>query len=460
MARDALPGPGGHPLLGVFLAVRRDPLGFLLESARRYGDVVSMRLGLRRFHLLSHPAHVKQVLQDKHGTYAKSAPAAPVGPVFGQSLTTLDGDQWRRQRRRMQPAFDPKRLLTAVPVVTEATAHMLDRWQRTAERGETIDGMREMWAVSRAIILRMLFGNVMPAEARVVEEALDVVLAHVDRRLWNPLGVFGVSTPVGRRFRNALRTVHRFLSGMIERAHHRLIPPEAVLSQMLDVRDTETGERMTDSELRNELKALLVAGHTTTASALAWACYVLSTQPLAGEQLEREVRQTPGGRCPSVDDLARLPYARMLVSEVLRLYPPTWVTARALLRDEEIGGRHLPAGDTVLLSPYVTQRHPDFWEDPDRFDPERFTVARSAGRPSFAYFPFGGGPRSCIGSGLASVEMQLVVVMVAQRFRLSIPPGRAVDIDPGLTLRPRPGVPLVLQPVDVRFRSASGTVPV
>jgi cytochrome P450 len=251
---------------------------------------------------------------------------------------------------------------------------------------------------------------------------------------------------------------HRNPPLMIERARHRLISQEALLSQLVDARDSETGERMTDWELHHEIKALWVAGHTTTASALAWACYALSTHEMAGEQLEREVHEMLGGRCPGVNDLPKLPYTRRLVSEVLRLYPPTWVTARTLLRDHEVDGRRLPAGDSILLSPYVTHRHPDFWEDPDRFDPERFTVARSVGRPSFAYFPFGGGPRSCIGSGLASVAMQLVVAMVAQRFRLWLAPGCTVDANPGLTLRPRPGVPLVLHPA-IRCESTARLAP-
>jgi cytochrome P450 len=197
---------------------------------------------------------------------------------------------------------------------------------------------------------------------------------------------------------------------------------------------------MSDGELHDELKAFLVAGHTTTASALAWVGYALAVNLEVEQQLKRELRAVLEGRLPSPEDLHALHYTRMLIMEVLRLYPPTWITARTPVEDDEIGGYRIAANAIVLLGPFVTHRHPGFWQDPGKFDPERFSPERSAARPRFAYFPFGGGPRSCIGSGFASLEMQLVVAMMAQRYHLTLVPGCRVNLDPGLTLRPRPGV--------------------
>jgi cytochrome P450 len=442
---QAPPGPRGYPLTGVFPMAWRDPLRFFLESARRYGDVVSMQFGIRRVYLLSHPDDVRHVLQDSQRAYCKRPVATRVRPLFGDSLTTVDGEHWRRQRRLMRPAFQSTTLLRFVPVIAEATAEMLDRWQRIADRGEAMDVLSEMRGLTRAIMLRVLFGDVGPAETRAVGQALELALEHVDRRLWSPLGWLDLPTPGNRRFRHALRTIDAFVSGAVGRARRGVPSPGTLLSVLLNAHDIGSDERMRDTELQDELKALLVAGHTTTASALAWIWYVLFQNPGARQRLQRELHTVLDERLPGPNHLPALQYTRMLIDEVLRLYPPTWVTARMPLDDDAVRGYRISAGSIVLLSPFVTHRHPRFWEDPSRFDPERFTPGRSAARPYFAYFPFGGGPRSCIGSRLALVEMQLAVAMVAQRYQLILVPGARVDVHPGLTLRASPGVPMILR---------------
>jgi cytochrome P450 len=444
---NAAPGPRGYPLIGVFPRARRDPLGFFLDTARRYGDVVSMRFGARRVYLLNHPDDVRHVLQDSQRVYRKGPPATRVRPLFGDSLTTVDGERWRRQRRLMRPAFHATPLLRVLPIITETTAELLDRWRRLAERGEAIDALSEMRGLTRAIILRVLFGDVDPVQARTVGQALEFALEYADRRLWSPLGWLDLPTPGHRRFRQALLTVDRFVSDVVERARRGAPPPGpgTLLSALLTAHDAASGDGMRGPELQDELKALLVAGHTTTASALGWTWYVLSQNPEARQRLHRELRLVLDDRLPGPNDLPALRYTRMLIDEVLRLYPPTWVTARMPLSDDGVRGYRISGGSIVLLSPYVTHRHPSFWEDPDRFDPERFTPERAAGRPRFAYFPFGGGPRSCIGSWLALVEMQLVVAMVARRHELTLAPGSRVDVHPGLTLRASPGIPMLLR---------------
>jgi cytochrome P450 len=441
---DAPPGPRGHPLLGVFPSVRRDPLGFFLESARRYGDVVSMRFGARRVYLLSHPDDVRHVLQDNHRAYGKSAPASRIRPLFGDSLTTIDGEQWQRQRRLMRSALQPKQIGFLVPIVTETAAAMLEQWQRLAARGEAVDAHDEMKGLTRAILLRALFGEVAAADARTVGQALDLALEHADRRLWSPLGWLDVPMPSQRRFRQALRMVDGFVAAMVDGAGRERRASETLLAGLREARDPETGAGMSDEALRDELKAFLVAGQTTTSSALAWVWYVLCERPEAQQTLQRELKTVLGGRRPGADDLPALAYTRRMVEEVLRLYPPTWLTARTPLHEDQVRGQRMAVGSIVLLSPFVTHRHPDFWEEPNRFDPERFTPERSAARPRFAYFPFGGGPRSCIGSWFAAVTMQLVVAMVGQRFALALVPGCRVDSQPGLTLHPGPRLPMML----------------
>jgi cytochrome P450 len=442
-ADDTPPGPRGHPVIGVFLAARRDPVGFFLESMRRYGDVVCMRFGPRRAYLLSHPEDIRHVLEDEQNVYVKAPTAERVRPLFGDSLTAVDGERWQRQRHLIRQAFQPRSLVRALPIVTEATAQMLDRWASIAAHGEPLDVSREMTDLAKLIILKLVFGDVGEAQVRAVGEALEDALRQVNRRMWSPLGLLDIPTPGQRRLEAALRTIDTFIGAAVARARDDAPPAGSLLAALFEAHDARRGERLCDADLCRELKAILFAGHTTTASALAWTLYAVSTHAAAGASVRAEVREALGGRSPGADDLPALARTRRVIDEVLRLYPPTWVTARTPLQDDHIRGHRIAANSIVLLSPFVTHRHPAFWPEPDRFDPDRF--APDARRAPFAYFPFGGGPRSCIGAWLASVEMQLVVGMVAQRYELALVPGSSVAVEPGVTLRPQPGIPMVLR---------------
>jgi cytochrome P450 len=437
--RRAAPGPTGYPLVGVFPRARRDPLGFFMECARRYGDVTSMRLGRQQVYLLSHPDHVKHVLQDKARAYAKGPLATRVRGLFSDSLTLVDGDRWRERRRQVQPAFPPSRQAQFASVVTRATGEMLKRWRPLAERSEPVDAVTEMRRLTQTIIIRACCGEIAAAEIEALSHALDVVVSHVDRSLWSVFGWLEVPTLATARYQRAIGAIDAFISQMVSEARSSAPPPGSLLAALRV--SPATGEPLTDAELRDELKAILVAGHTTTASALAWTWYLLFEHPDARERLEEECGVLLGGRAPGIEKLPDLGYTRRVIEEVLRLYPPTWLTARMPVEDITLAGYTIPAGAIVLLSPYVTHRHPTFWEAPEVFDPDRFAPARAAARPTLAYFPFGGGPRQCIGSAFATTEMQLIVAAVAQCYRLTLVPGVCVIPAAGLTLRPSPAVP-------------------
>ena len=424
--------------MGVFPIARRDPLDFFLDCARRHGDVVSMRLGVHRAYLVCHPDHVKRVLQDNARIYAKGPPAARVHPLFGDSLTVVDGDRWRQRRRQIQPAFHPDQHAAFAAIVGRASAEMLDDWRPRGECGEAIEVGSEMRRLAQTIIIRAVFGEVAPAEIRSISAALDLAVARVDDRLWSALGWLDVPTPAGAQYRRAIQTVSAFVARKVSAARHAGSPPGPLLAPLLDA--------SSDADLHDELKAFLFAGHTTTASALAWTWYTLSEHPDVRRRVEEESRDVLAGRTLGAGDLPRLGYTRRVIQEVLRLYPPTWLTARTPLEDDELGGYRIPAGALVLLSPYVTHRHPAVWEAPERFDSDRFRPESSAGRPAFAYFPFGGGPRRCIGSAFATAEMQCIVASVAQRHRLDLLPGTRVTPAAGLTLHPRSAVPMLLRP--------------
>jgi cytochrome P450 len=442
--RRSPPGPTGYPIVGVFPVARRDPLGFFADCARRYGDVVAMRLGPHRVYLLRHPDHVKHVLQDSAHIYAKGPSAARVRALFGESLTSVDGDRWRRRRREVQPAFQPGQHAHFASIVARAAAELLERWRIPAERGEPVEVVAEMRRLAQTIIIHTCFGEIEAAELDDLVQALDVAVGHVDQRLWSPLGWLDIPSPAGARYQRSLAAVEAFVFRKADESRRSRPTPGTLLAALLEARSARNGPPLTTTELHDELKALLVAGHTTTASALAWTWYVLSEHPDAREQIEDECRAVLGGRAPGMEDLPVLGHTRRTIEEVLRLYPPTWLTARSPVEYDELGGYTIPAGALVLLSPYLTHRHPEIWENPDRFDPRRFTLEGSAARPPFAYFPFGGGPRRCIGSAFAAIEMQLIVATVAQRYRLTLLPGVRVIPAAGLTLRPSPAMPAQL----------------
>lgn len=432
------PGPRGYPFVGVWPQLRRNPLRFLLEAARGFGDVVSLDLGIHRIYLINHPAHIRDILQDHHHNYRKGPSAGRVRPLFGEGLTTSDGEAWRHQRRLMLPVFHHKRILALAPVITEATQEMLERWRPVAERGQPLDIAREMMTLTRTIITRLLFGHALGREVvAALGEALTIVLDETNRRLWTFITPPAfLPTSRNRRLHHALDTLDAIVHRAIEeRRPGSGAEADGLLSLLLALRDEETGEPMADALLRDEVMTLLIAGHTTVAAALAWIWIVLSRHPAEARTLRGELRTTPGDRLGG-QEVPALTYTRLVIDEVLRLYPPTWVTARSPIEDDVIGGYPIPSGSVVLLSPYVMHRHPGFWDDPERFDPGRFTPERADGRPREAYFPFGAGPRACIGQGLALMELEMIVAMVARAYRLRLLPDQEVTAVPALTLRP------------------------
>lgn len=262
-----------------------------------------------------------------------------------------------------------------------------------------------------------------------------------------PFPPLSVPTPRNRRINAAIHTLDAIVQGLIQERRQRAIERGDVLSLLLLARDEETGQGMSDQQVRDEVMTLLFAGHETTSNLLAWTWFLLATHPEVEQRLQAELDAVLGGRLPTVEDLAHLPYGHRVLEETLRLYPPAWSLARKALVDDKVGGYVLPASTIILMSPYVTHRHPAFWEEPERFDPDRFTPERVAVRPRYAYFPFGGGPRQCIGNTFALMEAHLILATVAQRYRLRLVPDHPVEPQALLTLRPRDGLPMLLEGV-------------
>jgi cytochrome P450 len=441
------PGPSGHLLSGVLPEVRRDVLGFLTGTQRQYGDVARYRLGPITSHLLSHPDAVRHVLQENVANYTKDHPVYAMARwVAGNGLLTSTGSFWLRQRRLAQPAFHRQRIAAMGAQMVRASSRMVEGWEARAARGEPVRMVDEMMRLAFGIVGEALFGTELGAQATSVGQSFSVLNEEVVTR-FRTFRVLPPVLPFGRdrTFREALRALDATVFHIISERRRTGEDTGDLLSMFMRVRDEDTGEQMNDRQLRDEVLTMMIAGHETTATALSWVWTLLEQNPRVEAKLHAELDAVLGGRAPTVEDVPRLGYTRMVVEEAMRLYPPIYILSRKVVAEDVIGGFRIPAGSAVDVSPWVTHRHPDFWERPEEFLPERFAPEQVAQRPRFLYFPFSGGPRQCIGNTFALMEAQLVLATLAQRFQPRVVPGYQLTAEPLLTLRPGGGLPMHLE---------------
>lgn len=445
----SLPGPTGLALLRQSLSIQRDPLSFLLSCAQTYGDIVRFPIGNPAVLAVSDPEAVRHILQDNHHNYSKDTlQFNTLALVTGRGLLTSDGDFWLRQRRMMQPAFHRQRIAGFGAAMTAAAERRLALWE-ARPAGAPLDVDAEMMALALEVVGRTLFSADLGAEAHDLVRAVLTALDFIVYRAQTPLALpLWMPTPRHRGFQAALRQLDQAVARLTADRRAALAAgrprPDDLLQMLLDAR-TEAGQPMTDRQLRDEIITLLIAGHETVASALTWAWHLLAANPIAEAALHRELLITLGGRTPGFDDLPRLPYTRAVFDEALRLYPPAWLITRKALAADLVGGHPIPAGALLIISPFVVHRRPAHWPQPEQFRPERFLGDQATTAPRFAYLPFGGGPRQCIGNVFALVEGTLVLATIAQRYRLRPAPGRAVRADPLVTLRPHGGLWMTLE---------------
>ncbi len=428
------PGPKGRPLLGSVLELKRDPLGTFQRWARDYGDIVHMKLMSLDGYLVSHPDLVEQVLVTSNRNFIKPRLLKEAAEVLGNGLLTSDGDFWLRQRRLMQPAFHRDRIAGYGETMVERTLAMLGRWP-DAGRFDIHD---EMMRLTLGIVAETLFGVDVEEKAAEVGEALEVALQRfVDKlsvmRLFEKLPL-----PRNFRFRRARRQLDDIIYGVIAQRRGNADGND-LISMLLQAQD-EDGGRMSDLQLRDEAITLFLAGHETTAIALSWTFYLLAQHPEVEGRLLEELSQVLRGAPPGVADMPRLRYTEMVVKESMRLYPPAWRVGREAIRECTIGGYRIPVGAQVIVSQWVLHRDPRFFHDPETFDPLRWEPERSASLPKYAYFPFAGGARRCIGDSFAMMEAILILATVMQRYHLTLLPGQKISLWPSITLRPIPGI--------------------
>ncbi len=438
------PGPKGLPLVGAALALRSDPLAGMRGMARQYGDIVRFHVMMRERILLNHPEWINQVLVAQHAKFHKSELTRRITTrMLGQGLLISEGDFWRRQRRLAQPAFHRSRVNGYGGVMAETAAAHIRGWRGGEER----DIAEEMTALTLDIAVRTLFSSTLPGEARQVGRAMTFLMRYSLSRQRSPLRIpENWPTPKNRRANRELAFMDSLVYRIISerQADGNSSSRNDLLALLMSALD-EDGTQMTPQQLHDETMTLFIAGHETTAQMLAWTWYALGQNPAVEARLHEELHGLLGGRPLEAADLSRLPYLHAVMNEVLRLFPPAYIMAREVVESCELGGYQFGPGTTIIFSQWLTHRDPRFYDDAESFRPERWLDGLADRLPAGAYFPFGDGPRRCIGQGFALLEAAIVIAALAQRFRFRLAPKHPVVAEPLVTLRPRHGIRMRLE---------------
>lgn len=439
-------GPAGYPLVGHLPAFLYDKLGFLSRCAATYGDVIKLKIGEPTF-LLNNPEDIKRVLVVNPDNYVKSPRmTSPRGKrLSGAGLLTSVGAVHLKQRRMMQPVFYRKTVESFSQTITEGIGEMLARWTD----GMELDLGHEMMGLVQRNIVKTVLGSDVDDEMPELLDAITIRRLYMEHVFFSPFPEW-MPSRIGWKYRHAMQRIDAIVYRAI---HARRADPAAnedMLSLLLCAK-YDDGTGMTDQQVRDEAVTLLITGYETIGEALTWTSYLLSQYPAIEAKFLAEVGNVLGGRPPCAEDLPRLGYTGMILAESMRLYPPTWLFVRIAQGEDTLpSGATIPAGSKLYLCPYIMHRHPRYFPDPERFDPERFTELAKKERAQFSYFPFGGGARVCIGEHFAKMEATLVLASIAQRFRLSLVPGQTIVPEPKMTLHPKNRIMMRVQQRDRR----------
>jgi cytochrome P450 len=437
------PSPKHVPFLGHLTKFRRDPLRLLLDSAREHGDVVHLRFGPQDIYLLNHPDYIRDVLVTNSRNFVKSRGLEMAKKFLGESLLTSEGEFHRRQRRLAQPAFHRHRINAYAAVMVDHASRTGERW----EQGATLDIWQEMMRLTLGIVGKTLFDADVESEASEIGKALTSVM-QLFERITNPFAglLDKLPLPSNVRWLKAKQRLDSTIHRIIDEHRASGVDRGDLLSMLMAAQDEEgDGGMMTDAQLRDEAMTLFVAGHETTANALTWTWYLLSQHADVEARMHAEIDSVLAARIPTADDVAKLRYTEMVFAESMRLYPPAWTLGRRVLSDYPVGKYVLPAGSIVLMSPWVTHHDARYFPEPFKFDPERWTPEARESRPKFSYFPFGGGPRVCIGEQFAWMEGVLLIATIAQRWKMRLAADQIVEPKPMITLRPRYGMRMLVE---------------
>ena len=436
------PGPKGHPILGVMPEFNRDTLGFITRC-RDYGDVVRARFFYVTAYFLYHPDDIEYVVSTNARNFHKSMSLRSnfFHRLVGNGLLTSEGEFWKRQRRLAQPAFHRQRISAYGDVMVDYAQRTIARWRA----GEVRDIHRDMMWLTLEIVVRTLFNADVSQDSDKVGRSLsEIVKPFASQATIKWILDNRLPTAAHRRFHREAQNLDDIVYRIIADRRASGLDQGDLLSMLLEAQD-EDGSQMTDKQLRDEVMTLFLAGHETTALTLSWTWYLLAQNPLAEKKFHAELDDVLGGKLPTLEDLPRLKYTDMIAREAMRLYPPAYGLGREAIEECEIGGFRVPQKTQVFMFQWATQRDPRFFTEPEVFHPERWTEEFTASLPKYAYFPFGGGPRFCIGNTFAMMEIVLVLATIGQRFRLPIVPDHPVSILPAMSLRPKDGIHVLVE---------------
>ena len=445
-SRKQAPGPKGIPILGNAREFSKDALGFLGDCQEKFGDVFHLKLSGVNGYLVLHPSQIQQVLSQNQKNYSKSTRGIlKYREVLGTGLVTSEGDYWRRQRRIVQPTLKKGSVDSFATIMIEETKSLAEHWEQNYLDLPSFDLYSEMTRITLKIVGMTLLGKDVSDVTSSVGKALEYIFRISHERIFRPIDLpLWVPTREHLRLRNAVRELDVVVHRIIANQRSQSIDNKNLISRLIHTKDPETGESMTDSQVRDEVLIMFLAGHETTANALAWLWYSLSQSPESDQRLQEEVQTVVKGEFVQPEEIDQLKYTEALIQETMRLYPPGWLFARRAVGSDTLGGYYLPKDYHVWVCAFLTHRHPEFWRRPNEFVPERFLNKDISDTHRFAYFPFGGGARYCIGSHFAMLEMKIIVATLVKRFCLRLPLEFPVMLSPRTTLRPLHGMRMQL----------------
>lgn len=446
------PGPSGKPIVGSLLDAWDNPLELMMKSFARHGAVSHFRFLWIPYTLIADADAAHHVLVSNAKAYEKSPNYDGLKILLGQGLLTSEGEFWKRQRKLSQPAFHREKLAGFVDTMAGCAADLVREW-RGLDLRSPIDVHRQMMRLTFRVVGKTLLSVDLDGEAKAVGDALDVALVWTNDYIESLVRIPPwVPTKKNREFLRAKETLDRLVTKVVVDRRAQMARGESVpndlLQMLLEARDGDTGEAMSDEQLKNELLTLVLAGHETTANALTFALYLLAQHPEVRDRVRDEAQRALGEALPTIAALPKLTYTTQVIEETLRLYPPAWCFERVAIEDDVVGGYAVPKGTIVGIAPYVLHRNPRYFPDPERFDPERFNRATPSERPKHAYLPFGGGARTCIGNAFAMMEMQAILPVIVRAFDLTPVEGYTLELDPSVTMRPVGGMPMRASPRD------------
>ncbi|WP_414619833.1 cytochrome P450 [Calothrix sp. CCY 0018] len=432
-----LDAPKGNSIAGHLLDLGNDPLGFLTDCGRNYGDIIPLQLGLTPACLIVNPDYIEQVLKERN-SFVKSRGFRALKTLLGEGLLTNEGESWFRQRRLVQPVFHQKQINGYGKTMVEYSEDITENWVD----GEILDVHVEMMSLTLKIVMKCIFNqDVGEGEAKNVAHALDVAMNWFEsKRKQNFLIWEWFPRPENIRYRNAINKMDQSIYSLIQQKRDRNEDGKDLLSMLMQARDEDDNSQMSDRQLRDEVATLMLAGHETTANALSWTWMLLAQNPQVEAKLWDELKSVLGGRLPTIEDLPQLQYTNMVIKESMRLYPPVALFGREAVEDYQLDGYEIPSGCVVMLSQWVMHRHPKYFDNSEEFIPERWQNDLEKRLPRGVYIPFGDGPRICIGKGFALMEAVLILATIASKYKLSLVEDHPIVPQPSITLRPEHGI--------------------